>query len=437
MKKIIRLTEQDLILIVKRVIGESYIDKSNKLIKENSAIVKQGSGGDPWQYKKEGNNYYAAKKGSNPNWILAKGKAKIAIERYIFNLSPTQTKPTQNTQTKSTQTKPVVNTTPQFCPTINGASTQIYDIQAIYNYYVKKLNKTGNSVWTYINQQINEKALNYNKSIKDDRISCQIALNCVRPLNRNFNLIVVDTLQQLIYLFDPNGNFIAKDAIISGKNKQSTDPKTIATALLTWEEAAQKNGFKWVSGKGYVDQTGKNRKYDHEIIYDWVDKTKTRFTPPGVYGLGNKQSDNEYAGGTDNLISLMKGNKELTQAIHGYYIEQPRIQALKAARNYLGDITNPEAKKQFQDAVSSGKLNLDMSYGCINLSVPFLNILKKYWDSAKVFVVSESSTNYMVNNPVNYFDKNMNSQSCPSPQALGADMASNFEGSQESEQNIS
>jgi len=135
--------------------------------------------------------------------------------------------------------------------------------------------------------------------------------------------------------------------------------------------------------------------------------------------------------------TLVKGNKELANAIHGYYKEQPRIQALKAARNYLGDITNPEAKKQFQDAVSSGKLNLDMSYGCINLSVEFLNILKNYWGSAKVYVISESSTNYLVNNPVEYFDKNMNSQSCPSPQALGADVASNFDGSQESEQNVS
>lgn len=448
MKKIIRLSENQLINVIKKVISKSqgqFIFESKNIINENFTDIKQGYGRDPFQYAKKDGKYYYAKKGTN-NWIEQKNVTGInAIKTIIYNEKPSSSKPTSPTQNKPVQSKPTAPTqskpnetpTTKFCPTINGASTQIYDINGIYNYYVKQLNKTGNSVWTYVNNEIEKKALNYNKTIKDDRISCQIALNCVRPLVRNFNLIVVDTLQQLIYLFGPQGNFIAKDAIISGKNKQSVDPKIVANTLLTWEEAAQKNGFKWVNGKGYVDQTGKNRKYDDEIIYDWIDKNKTRFTPAGVYGFGKEETSSEYAGGSYNIRSLVKGNKEIANAIHGYYKEQPRIQALKAARNYLGDITNPEAKKQFQDAVSSGKLNLDMSYGCINLSVEFLNILKKYWGSAKVYVISESSTNYLVNNPVEYFDKNMNSQSCPSPQALGADMASNFDGSQESEQNVS
>ncbi len=464
MKKIIRLSENQLINVIKKVISKSqgqFIFESKNIINENFTDIKQGYGGDPYQYAKKDGKYYYAKKGTN-NWIEQKNAAGInAIKTIIYNEKPSSSKPTVNTkpsvkpvtskptsptQNKPVQTKPTAPTqnkpvqtkpAPKFCPTINGASTQIYDINGIYNYYVKQLNKTGNSVWTYVNNEIEKRALNYNKTIKDDRISCQIALNCVRPLVRNFNLIVVDTLQQLIYLFGPQGNFIAKDAIISGKNKQSADPKTVANALLTWEEAAQKNGFKWVSGKGYVDQTGKNRKYDTEIIYDWIDKNQTRFTPAGVYGFSADRTGSEYAGGSYNIRSLVKGNKELSNAVHGYYKEQKRSQALQAARNYLGDVTNPEAKKQFQDAVSSGRLNLDMSYGCINLSEQFLNILKNYWDSAKVYVISESSTNYLVNNPVEYFDKNMNSQSCPSPQALGADMASNFDGSQESEQNVS
>lgn len=454
MKKIIRLSENQLINVIKKVINESqdkFIFNTKKVINENFTDIKQGQGGDPYQYAKKDGKYYYAKKGTS-NWIEQKNITGInAIKTKIYNekpsssqttkkpitpnpsVKPINSKPTLPTQNKPVQEKP----TPKFCPTINGNSKQIYDINGIYNYYVKQLNKTGNSVWTYVNNEIEKRALNYNKTIKDDRISCQIALNCVRPLVRNFNLIVVDTLQQLIYLFNPQGIFIAKDAIISGKNKQSTDPKTVANALLSWEEAANKAGFKWVNGKGFVDQTGKNRKYDAEIVYDWIDKNKTRFTPAGVYGFGADYTDSEYAGGSYNIRGLVKGNKELSNAVHGYYKEQKRSQALQAARNYLGDVTNPEAKRQFQDAVSSGRLNLDMSYGCINVSEQFLSILKKYWGSAKVYVISESSTNYLVNNPVEYFDKNMNSQSCPSPQSLGADMASNFDVSQESEQNVS
>jgi len=175
-----------------------------------------------------------------------------------------------------------------------------------------------------------------------------------------------------------------------------------------------------------VDQTGKKRKYDDEIVYDWIDRNKTRFTSPGIYDLGVTTSDPQYAGRDNNVKSLVKNNKELAAAIHGYYVEQPRTLALQAARKYINDLRNPEAKKQFIDAVSTGKLNLDMSYGCINLSVDMLNILKKYWDKAKVFVLSESEDNYLVDNSENYFDKMMNNTECPSPESLGAEYASAF-----------
>ena len=196
--------------------------------------------------------------------------------------------------------------------------------------------------------------------------------------------------------------------------------------MLTWEESANKAGFKWIDGKGFVDQIGKKRKYDANIVYDWMDKNKVRFTSPGIYDLGVTTSDPKYAGSVDNIKSLVKNDKKLAAAIHGYYVEDARTDALQAARKYIKDLRNPEAKKEFIDAVSTGKLNLDMSYGCINLSEGMLNILKNYWDKAKVFVLSESEDNYLVDNSENYFDKMMNNTECPSPESLGAEYASAF-----------
>jgi hypothetical protein len=50
--------------------------------------IIQGKNGDPYDYKKEGNVYYAKKKGSN-NWIKTTGKVSDAISSKIFtNLKP-------------------------------------------------------------------------------------------------------------------------------------------------------------------------------------------------------------------------------------------------------------------------------------------------------------------------------------------------------------
>ena len=45
--------------------------------------VKQGAKGDPYEYKKEGDKYFARKKGT-PNWNLAKGTSAQAIQDKIF-----------------------------------------------------------------------------------------------------------------------------------------------------------------------------------------------------------------------------------------------------------------------------------------------------------------------------------------------------------------
>ena len=45
--------------------------------------IKDGSSGDPWKYKKEGDRYFAAKKGSN-SWVETSGAARNAIKSKVF-----------------------------------------------------------------------------------------------------------------------------------------------------------------------------------------------------------------------------------------------------------------------------------------------------------------------------------------------------------------
>jgi hypothetical protein len=189
---------------------------------------------------------------------------------------------------------------------------------------------------------------------------------------------------------------------------------------MTWSEEVTSLGFKWVDGKGYVDQTGKNRKYDDELVYSNVDKNKARFLPKGIYTTSGLGGNAHYAGKTQNVMNLMQGDKVLAQAIHGYVPEQPRIAALKKAAQVLSNPNDKKVAKEFMDLVSSGNVNLSQSYGCINVPENFLPYMRKYGPNSYVFNLGEDKQNYLVNNTTNYFDKMMNSESCPSPQSLGA-----------------
>ena len=99
MKKVIRLTESDLMRIVKRVIKETD-DLSYNESKGKTEIV-QGYGKDPYQYKRVmefkndwkdqygfgGNRwvYYVARKGSSPKWIKVEDQKAIKeINRLYF-----------------------------------------------------------------------------------------------------------------------------------------------------------------------------------------------------------------------------------------------------------------------------------------------------------------------------------------------------------------
>ena len=71
MKKNIRLSELELVDLIRKVIYEqSTIATGTKII--------QGPAGDPYEYKREGGKYYTRKKGST-NWILTKDQVANAI----------------------------------------------------------------------------------------------------------------------------------------------------------------------------------------------------------------------------------------------------------------------------------------------------------------------------------------------------------------------
>lgn len=75
MSKKIFITESELVNLINGIISENTLSEQ----------IVQGKKGDPYEYKKSGNNFYARKKGSK-NWIKTSGKVSDAISSKVFNV---------------------------------------------------------------------------------------------------------------------------------------------------------------------------------------------------------------------------------------------------------------------------------------------------------------------------------------------------------------
>ena len=365
------------------ILTESQLKKINNILEQ----VVQGKEGDPYEYKKEGNIYFARKKGSN-KWIQTSGKISQAIQNKIFPVGAIPTK--VSSSKKYCQPHPVTTDVPQ-------------NLEPSYQSEAGKLISIGIPT----------------------RTACEISFIKIRPKFSGKSFFVIDTLQNLIYLFDSNGKFVAKSQTLDGNDDQSQDTKKIAQALWTWQEQVEKMGFKWDPSKEkYLDKTGKNRNYNTQDVYNQIDKNNTRFFPKGIYSISGLRTDKEYAGGENNLFKLQTlDGKQIAQAIHGFYDEPPRVAALEQLKKVMGTkATSPKVPQEFIDLVSkySNTSQFNKSYGCINVPVDFLKIARPYAKKGTmVFVIGETKNNYLVQNSEEFFDKLGNGESCVNPETLG------------------
>jgi len=358
--------------------------------------IKQGQPGDPYQYKKVGDEYYyALKKGGN--WTKAtKERAIKNIKNFIFNEKNLPTK----TNVKKTQ---------------------------LNKQYCEPFPKSKDVDKSLIPQYQNEAGRLINLGIPS-RTACEISFIKIRPKFRNKAFFVVDTLQNLIYLFDKNGKFVAKSQTLDGNDAQSQNDKKIAQALWSWQEQVEKLGFKYDPTKQkYLDATKKNREYSHDLVYADVDRLVTRFFPKGIYSIHHLKTDKEYVGGDENILSLQTlDGKQIAQAIHGFYNEKPRVKALTELRKAMGTTVNsPEVPEEYINLVAkyNNTSKFNQSYGCINVPVDFLKKARPYSTQGTfVFVVGETDKNYLVQNDTEFFNKLGGEQQCINPASLGVEI---------------
>jgi hypothetical protein len=334
---------------------------------------------------------------------------KNALDQYLLSSTNKETlKPKIDRQPitqKPSNKKPIITPTKQFCephPKDNRVNPKLevnYQPEAI------KLNKIG----------------------IPKRLSCEISFIKLRPEFTKKPFFVVDTRENLIYLFGNNGQFVEKSYTLDGAHGQSEDAKKIAQALMSFEEEMKSIGLSWDSKtKKYKDSKGKTVENYTDEYYDNIDKIGARFFPKGIYSIDNLSTDKEYAGGEDNIFSIKTlDGKQISQAIHGFYNEPQRVEALQRLKSKMGksfNPKNPNVPQAFIDEVTKylNTTKYNKSYGCINVPVDFLNIAKPYAkQKPMVFVIGEKENNYLVNNSDDFFNKMGQGENCVNPAKLG------------------
>lgn len=339
--KVIRLTESDLVKIVKRVISEQVV---------------QGDVNDPWEYKKEGNNYYTRKKGSQ-NWKLTSGKVKDAISSKIF--APTSPKQPQNQRQNN---KSLVNP--------NQIITQPTDTFTPYS--KDTLSQKGKYIFKSFEEaikligQISKRAFEQLNDLK---------------VNKKFDgqsFIIVNKDSAIASLFDGNYKFILKSSITTGKTKDKGEKgithEDWANLTLDWGKNSDNRVKSWIQnnkdlikpdGKIDYEKYRKKGKNDFPFSYQILKDKKQDVTRSGIYQIGSGFKSH-YAGAPDitntyPMVDIETG-KKYVQALH-VYSDTSRGQTLTKASS--------------QD-VESSKDYTRMGSGCVNVDKNFILGIQKY-----------------------------------------------------------
>ena len=292
------------------------------------------------------------------------------------------------------------------CTPFNANSKNlVYDYDQIINSYSTLTNSTDiNVIFKKINEDINTNSAKYKLEKIPDRTACQIAFVKIRPQFTNKKIIITDSKNNLIYLFDENSNFVAKDPLLSGRSRQKKDLKDIAD--MTFDEQ-----------KEYLKKTLKREPTDQEVM------NLTSFLNPAVYKTGNSLTDTNYAvcGTNINYLTKFSDGKLVGPAIHGVKRTPERINALKNASSQIGSNSETPnvSSKYLQNVDSNG---LELSSGCLNVNESFINKYSLTIENSFLFNISEDKENYYVNN---FNPLITDPTKCYSPQSVGGVNADN------------
>jgi len=362
MKKIIKLTESDLEKIIRGVIKEQ---------------IKQGGSDDPWEYKKDGENYYTRKKGS-PNWALTSGKAKESIKSKIFGVNTSKPTSLNSKSDQSNKYKVDLGTGIQTNKSDTFSPLSRDTLYAKYKPMIESFQEAVKLIG------------NVTKRTYNTLISFQQKNDSTL---KSVSFIIINKDSAIASLFGPNYKFIINSSITTGMqtddeyesveseedwirlslewflksvNKNSTEHSKIRKWLLT-HNISPNQDINTLSDQVYNE----NKKYltikeKFPPSYEALKYFKRQVTPSGVFKLGTGYKNPGYVGAPDiintfPLVTLNTG-KSMPSAIHAY------------AGKHRVDL----AKKASKEDIEKVKDYTRAGAGCTNVSRDFLIKISEY-----------------------------------------------------------
>jgi hypothetical protein len=362
MKKNIRLSELEFVNLLRKVLSEQ----------ETNQQVVQGTGSDPYEYKKDGNKYYTRRKGSS-SWIETKGNVADAIATKIFKVT---VGPQKTTSTKTTVSLPSTNLKR---PDANVGSDTTAKIaqgsQRTTKYVMGELERA-----TELMGKISPKSYEQlNKIIQSKGMGSD-------------SFIIVNKDSSVASLFGPGYKYVAKSPITSGYFKDTGSKEDNLTYRKWFDltmEYISKNpkSTDATKVKSFADSIGvkvkdldfdkhiKNKKGLKIYSYNVLKDAGYAKTPSGVYKLGTASSVKAYSGKGPNLFPLVdiETGEKIAQAVHG---------AAGKNRESLLQKAGGEDIRTSKDYTRAGS-------GCVNVNGEFIAQMQKY-DPQYVIILPDS-----------------------------------------------
>ena len=361
MTKIIRLTESELVNLVKKVLSEQPITAPG-------VDIIQGIGNDPYEYKKENKVYFARKKGSN-KWIKTAGKISDAIATKIFKDKPLNVK--NKKIVKKQKVKPVVQNTQKdsykYSPRVDAELSFIKQREPLW----KKL----------------------------------LGVGAKNPF------FIYDPKYNLLFLFNSDFSLIKSTSVVDGKDAQ--------------KDVEPFNDTDWCKADNLDTQpyicTNKGTKKQQNPGYSALKNIAVKFIPKGIYTINGLTRRWGYVGMGKNIYSLADSSgHQMAAAIHGIPKEKERLVASKNLESLLQrEKNNNRVPQEYMDAVDTIIASANLSSGCIGIPASFVedpNVVNAVKVGVPVYVMGESEKGYLVQNSSNYFDElNGDGESCVNP----------------------
>lgn len=371
----------------------------------NEQEIKQGPYGDPYQYKKVGNDYYyAPKKGGT--WTKAtKDDAIKDIKNNIFNVSDTILPKQEKWGSKSK----IPNNFKEINRVVGDTTYDTGGVGRLKTQSEKNL------------KQAEEDVRKMGKMSK--KVYNQIKSMMVKGTLKNETFIVVNKDSALAVLFGPNYEYLTKSSIVTGRDKDIDLKDESKLGYREWMSTTldyikrNPNSKDANEVKKFIEANKSIPglvKPDGTIDIDTYEKNKNNLspnymshgapsfpfsyaarndanqdiTPGGFYKLGKGRVTKGYAANTENntfpLIKYDTGEK-LPNALHGYSDKK------------RGDLIK-QYKKQGVDLNKEGSR---IGAGCVNVDEKFIDNVNKHNPG---YVLILPDTGKLVNPKIVTFD---------------------------------